>query len=102
MSVVADFATKNFILFSSFLENLCFSPFLTKKGHFSMTKYCTNHYKSSSVLSKYGSINLIDSFLIKHDQILQVKQFLIKIDCIICLYCSLRIGISCDKNDVKI
>ena len=103
MSVVSDFATKNLIFLAVLKKIYGFYPFLAKNGHFSVTKYLTNHYKLPSVLAQYGSINLLDHlFCIKSCSNTSNKTAFNQINCIFCLFCSLKINILRDKNDVKI
>ena len=102
MSVVSDFATKNLIFLAVLKKIYGFYPFLAKNGHFSVTKYLTNHYKLPSVLAQYGSINLLDLFFIKSCSNTSNKTVFNQINCIFCLFCSLKINILRDKNDVKI
>ena len=75
--------------------------FLVKNRDFWVTKYFVNHYKLSSILTKYSSINLLDSFSAKSCSNTSNKTVFNQINYILCLYYSLQITISRDKNDVK-
>ena len=59
ISIFSDYATKNPLSFIVFSEIYGFRPFLVKNGHFSVTKYFTNHNILPCTPKTHGGINLL-------------------------------------------